>query len=70
MLKQKTNRLQIFYKCLVHRIRQEPINCHNKIGKRVRNFRRRLAWYLFNVIMYNYRYIIMNGKSVTSILKL
>ena len=41
----------------------------NWLEIRVRNFRRRLAWDLYNVIMYNYRYndIIMNGKSVASI---
>jgi hypothetical protein len=64
MLKQKANRLTILYQRFFHRIRQEPINCHNKMRKRVRNFRRWLAWDLLNVIMYNYRYIIMNGNQL------
>jgi len=56
MPKQKTNRLDIIYKWFIQRIRQEPINCHNEMGKRVENFRKWLAWDLFNVIMHNYRY--------------
>jgi len=57
MLMQEANRLNIFYKLFIQRIQQEPINCQNKMRKRVRNFRRSLAWNLFNIIMHNYWYI-------------
>jgi hypothetical protein len=35
MLKQKTKLVNIFVQRFIQRIRQEPINCDNKMGKRV-----------------------------------
>jgi hypothetical protein len=52
-IKAENKPCKYFYKLFIQRIQQEAINCHKKMGKRFRNIYRRLAWYLFTVILYN-----------------
>ena len=51
-IKAENKPCKYFYKLFIQRVQQEPINCHKKMGKRFRNVYRRLAWYLFTVILY------------------